>query len=148
LHQKSQCLQGIGSYKEQRRARVSHSENYIDRGATSSYYQGVEAGKEEERRRIVKLIQDYSPDLDTLRLVALIEGSQTDTFEDVTDRELYEEGVSDAGDIIFAVIDRLRCSVHDWQELTDTDTSKEQRLLQLIVERYEDGMWEKRDSRS
>jgi hypothetical protein len=64
---------------------MSHTPNNPDYGHTTGFYQGQEAGINEERKRVVKLIQDHAPDLDTLRLIALIEGNQPDTFEYVAD---------------------------------------------------------------
>lgn len=125
---------------------MSHTPEQPDYGHTTSFYQGQEAGINEERKRVVKLIQDHAPDLDTLRLIALIESNQPDTFEYVTDKEHYEQGLSDAGEVIFAVLDRLKHSVYDLEELTHADTSREQHLIRLILERYTDGIWEKRDS--
>jgi hypothetical protein len=63
-----------------------------------------------------------------------------------TQREAWENGISDAGDVVFAVLDRLRCSVYDMEELTNQSTEREQQLLAMIHERYVELIWEKRDA--
>ena len=36
---------------------MSHSANYIDRGPTTIFYQGVNAGVRQERERIIELLE-------------------------------------------------------------------------------------------
>lgn len=59
---------------------MSHSENYVDTGRTTIFYQGVEVGVKQERERIVKIIADYSnkPTFNYANLISLIEGDKND----------------------------------------------------------------------
>lgn len=125
---------------------MSHTPNHRDTGPTTHFYQGREAGIEEERERIVKLLQNNSTSLEQLRLVSLIESNQPNTSEDVTDEDHYERGLSDSGDVIDEVLTRLTNTLHDMEEL-GMPTDREQHLLHLLFERYVEKIWELRDNK-
>lgn len=65
---------------------MSHSENYTDTGHTTVFYDGMQAGVEKERERIIKLLENplhhniQSPDIHkdcyTCVLIELIKGEQ------------------------------------------------------------------------
>jgi hypothetical protein len=50
---------------------VSHSETYKDTGATSSFYQGLDAGIKKEQKRILDLLRD--------RRTSLLKGNYLET---------------------------------------------------------------------
>ena len=140
---------------------MSHSETYTDTGPTSAFYQGVEEGKRQQSHLIRLEMLERVKDLrcctktDNCQEVAnLIESYISDwvepeksllEHEQYREKEMYEEGLCDSGDVVFAIIDRLRCSLRDMEELLETDTERETRMLNLILERYSDLIWEKRD---
>jgi hypothetical protein len=141
---------------------MSHSENYEDSGPTSVFYQGVEEGKRQQSHLIRLEMLERVKDLrcctkrDTCNEVAnLIESYIPEWVEPdksllehqrSRENEIYVEGRSDSGDVLFAIIQRLRSSLLDMEELLDIDIETENRMLNLILERYSDAIWEKRDS--
>lgn len=117
---------------------MSHTPNHKDTEATSAFYQGMEAGQKNERERILNILQQ-APHLLTSGLLEQIQSN----FE--PDPSNYERGLSDAGDALHEVLDRLKSSLYDTEYLTDADTSLGQKLLEIIYDRYGETIWKKRD---
>jgi hypothetical protein len=141
---------------------MSHSENSPDIGPTTSYYQGRDAGRIEERERITANIRERVADLmlctkkDTCHELArfidsYIEewtepGQSVREYEHDRSTEEYLQGMSDSGDVLYGITDRLRDSLHDMEEMTGVEVDMSKTMLNLILERYSERIWERRDS--
>jgi hypothetical protein len=118
---------------------MSHTPNHIDTGPTSAYYQGLEAGVNQERDRIIGVLESYAPQLITSGLMERIGDGW------VPDETNYDRGLGDSADALYKVLDRLKHSLYDTEYLTDVETSQGQKLIELIYDRYGEEIWKVRD---